>query len=58
MCRGCRHTESGRGADSRDYEQQISRRSGFVRRMTDARDSSDERALHLTIENPGLPEGL
>jgi hypothetical protein len=56
-CRGGRHTQSGRGADSRDIEQHVSRRPGFARRMTDARDSSDERALHLAIENPGFGLG-
>jgi len=49
MCRGCQHTESGRGADPRDIGQLVSRQSGSARRMSDARDSSDERALHLAL---------
>jgi len=57
-CRGCQHTESGRGADSLDIEQLVSRWSGFVRRMTDARDSSDERALHLALRPGFAPGGL
>jgi len=58
-CRGHRLTRPGFGADSRDLSSMVSRQPGFARRMTVARDSSDERALHLAIENPGLwPGGL
>jgi len=55
MCRGRQLTEPGRGRRPLDIGQHLSW-SGFVRRMTDARDSSDERALHLAWE-PGLRPG-
>jgi len=55
MCRGYRLTESGRGADLRVTQAVSISPVRIARRMTAARDSPDERALHLTTESPTPP---
>jgi len=55
MCRGYRLTEPGRGADLRVTQAVRISPVRIARRMTAARDSPDERALHLTTESPAPP---
>jgi hypothetical protein len=52
MCRGRQLTSLAVALTSTSPRQLVSRRSGLARRMTVARDSPDERALHLTTESP------